>query len=686
MAQTAKIIKAVLVSPSDVQAEWKHVGRAVEDVESILARSRGYALELYHWKTDAYPGWHPEGPQGLIDTVLQIEECDVLIGIFWNRIGTLTQDGTTGTEHEILKAHEASKNHGHPWLMIYFSEAPYSPKTKEETAQKGMVLGFKEKLESKGLLTWPYKSKVEFERQLRRHLSDYLNDRLGALPAQPLQASKEAPAEPTRHSVSERTPLLSVRAGTEVDTQSVSTALAFHPQEASQAEVRRGDLVLVTNTGLDQPGKQRIASNVGVPSLAVNRKAVFFTGNWYAALSSDSGQQFRYIDPNSMAGPSDPPESTFCCNQVVNYIPQIDTFVWVLQYGPATGDNIHRLAFAKTHEMIQGEWHKFDITPRMLQVPGAYLDFSDLAVGTNFLYLTTNLYLNGGTSAGSAVLRIPFSTIESGEVSAEKFVSMDFFSFRMAQNCRETAFFAVHKDTATLSVFSWPENQANPAQTDIQVQRWIGGAGYFSRLPDGRRWLDRADPRLTGATLAGTELWFAWAVDKGSNGLPNPHIQIAKIDSWDMKLIENINVFDPESATCYPALSTNADNDVGISYMIGGGPRFPSHVVGMLTRPRKEILVVNGERGPDPDSSGQFVWGDYLTLRPVFPERKLFAAAAYTLQGKGDDTGLGQDATPHFAVFGRSDGLDLVPIRRESTSLKAQAGQRGKGRRKGLGS
>jgi hypothetical protein len=249
VAQTAKVIRAVLVSPSDVQAEWKHVQRAVEDVESILARPRGYTLELYHWKTDAYPGWHPEGPQGLIDTTLQIENCDVLIGIFWNRIGTLTQDGTTGTEHEILKGYEANKSHGHPWLMIYFNESPYSPKTKEETAQKGMVLEFRQKLEQKQMLVWPYKSKLEFERELRRHLADYLNDRLGAPPARPLETSKEAPAEPNVRRVSERTAPLSVTTGSEVDRQSAPTALPFHPQPVNQPRnIGRGDLMLVTNT------------------------------------------------------------------------------------------------------------------------------------------------------------------------------------------------------------------------------------------------------------------------------------------------------------------------------------------------------------------------------------------------------------------------------------------------------
>jgi hypothetical protein len=52
----------------------------------------------------------PKGPQGLIDTALEIENSDVLIGIFWKRIGTATNDRWTGTEHEILKAYQANKD------------------------------------------------------------------------------------------------------------------------------------------------------------------------------------------------------------------------------------------------------------------------------------------------------------------------------------------------------------------------------------------------------------------------------------------------------------------------------------------------------------------------------------------------------------------------------------------------
>src|SRR5260370_22451722 len=84
-------------------------------------------------------------------------------------------------------------------------------------------------------------------------------------------------------------------------------------------------------------------------------------------------------------------------------------------------------------------------------------------------------------------------------------------------------------------------------------------------------------------------------------------------------------------------------------------------MVGIMTRTRKDVLVAAGERGPLPDPrTGQQEWGDYLTVRPLFPDQKLFAATGYTMKGNGD--GSNRDATPRFVAFGRAgDGNIIAP-------------------------
>ena len=81
----------------------------------------------------------------MIDPILNIDDCDILIGIFWKRFGTpIKEDGKTGTEHEFYNAYEAWKKNGRPQIMLYFNQKEYFPKTSGESEQQTAVLKFKE--------------------------------------------------------------------------------------------------------------------------------------------------------------------------------------------------------------------------------------------------------------------------------------------------------------------------------------------------------------------------------------------------------------------------------------------------------------------------------------------------------------------------------------------------------------
>jgi len=175
----------VLASPGDVQTERDVLPAVIEELNQGVAQDRKLRLELVRWETDAYPGFHPEGPQGLIDPILRIDACDVLIGIFWKRFGTPTQDAQSGTEHEFLTAYRAWKGGGRPHIMIYFNRAPYAPKSRQEIEQWGKVLDFQERFPKEGLW-WPYIGVQEFEPLVRKHLARFLRQ------YQPLQPSEQS--------------------------------------------------------------------------------------------------------------------------------------------------------------------------------------------------------------------------------------------------------------------------------------------------------------------------------------------------------------------------------------------------------------------------------------------------------------------------------------------------------------
>jgi hypothetical protein len=170
------LFRIVLASPTDVEPEWRVVERLVEEFNHGLAAERGLLLRLSTWKTDAHGGFHPEGPQGLIDANLRLEEADLLLALFWTRFGTPVADAESGTQHEILKAVQSWRASGRPQVMVYFKDLPYNPRNQAEHEQWLKVRQFRDNFPDGGL--WrSYGTKPQFETQLRRDLTNLLRTR-----------------------------------------------------------------------------------------------------------------------------------------------------------------------------------------------------------------------------------------------------------------------------------------------------------------------------------------------------------------------------------------------------------------------------------------------------------------------------------------------------------------------------
>ena len=173
MPRDAKILRIVVASANDVQAERDLVQVVADEVNYGAAGERNLVLQVSRWEKDAFPGFHASGPQGLIDSILHIAECDIFIGIFWKRFGTPVTDARSGTEHEYRQAFETWRLKGTPQIFFYFNQKLASPKSKEETDQWGMVLEFKANFPKEGLW-WPYQGKNDFKEILRRHLESFI--------------------------------------------------------------------------------------------------------------------------------------------------------------------------------------------------------------------------------------------------------------------------------------------------------------------------------------------------------------------------------------------------------------------------------------------------------------------------------------------------------------------------------
>jgi WD40 repeat protein len=186
-----RLVRVVAVSPGDVKGERKRLAAVIEELNRRLAPQRRCRLELWRWETDAYPGLHLEGPQGLIDAGMRIEDADVVVGIFWTRFGTPTSDAGSGTEHELRRAWAAWQARGRPQVMVYFGERKSRPKDASEAAELQKLLSFREAM-PKEQLWWTYTTLVDFERAVREHLTAFVE--APHEPAGPATHPAETPA------------------------------------------------------------------------------------------------------------------------------------------------------------------------------------------------------------------------------------------------------------------------------------------------------------------------------------------------------------------------------------------------------------------------------------------------------------------------------------------------------------
>jgi hypothetical protein len=173
MAVRLTILRLVLASPADVEPEWKVIAKVVAELNHGLAQELGCRIDITTWRTDAFPGFHAEGPQGQIDANLKIEDSDILLAIFWTHFGTPVMDAESGTQHEIMRAIRAWKSQGKPQVMVYFKTAGYAPSDKYEHEQWAKVRAFRDNFPEEGL--WAsLKTKPQFETQLRSHLTNFI--------------------------------------------------------------------------------------------------------------------------------------------------------------------------------------------------------------------------------------------------------------------------------------------------------------------------------------------------------------------------------------------------------------------------------------------------------------------------------------------------------------------------------
>lgn len=167
MSYSAILFNVMIASPGDVHIERGLAREIIQEWNAIHSPSRRMALMPIGWETNSHPSMEDRA-QGVLNKQI-LERADLLVAIFWTRIGTPTTEAVSGSVEEIERHVRAGKP-----AMVYFSSAPVRMDSVDE-AQFKALKEFKAELKNRGLYV-DYDTPGNFADLFRRHLATKINN------------------------------------------------------------------------------------------------------------------------------------------------------------------------------------------------------------------------------------------------------------------------------------------------------------------------------------------------------------------------------------------------------------------------------------------------------------------------------------------------------------------------------
>ncbi len=378
-------------------------------------------------------------------------------------------------------------------------------------------------------------------------------------------------------------------------------------------------------------------SQVGEPSLGQKDNTVFYTGNWYAARSTDGGTTWKYVDPFSDM-------SDMCCDQDVIYDSQHGIYLWYRQgVQDSTGQN--RMYLGVSKDALS--WWFYSIKPTNLNTAwtGVWFDYPHLALGGKYLYMTTNVFKE--SFVRTVILRLDLADLSARAAPHSSYYSeTSVFNFTPVQGAKDTMYFAVHVSNSQMKIYRWPDS-GSLTFFNRNIPAWTYATSTTSTCPgpDGLNWCGRSDSRISGGYISNGVVEFHWNAGKGA-GLAYPYINAATFQESGMTYLGRPSIWSPSFAWAYGFASPSADGDIGTVAFWGGGSYYPSIAAAILGGGSTPYHFYNLKSG----TNGAEKWGDYLRDRHYSGSGTgaIWAGSGYTLQGCGS----GSCIEPRYYVFG----------------------------------
>jgi hypothetical protein len=415
-------------------------------------------------------------------------------------------------------------------------------------------------------------------------------------------------------------------------------------------------------------------------------KNVFFTGNWFAARSTDGGKTFVYVDP--FAGWTEP--SKFCCDQLVLADEARNMLLWLRQGATYTDPKTENFENEiKLGVSIDGgvKFRTYTFKPTDIKSgwTNQWLDYPEMQIGAKFLYLSFNLFDAKDNATRSLMLRLPLDTLKAGDpLTYQHYSSEKWFTFEPVAGADHIMYWAANSGdgevedehgangTSTeqerrVGIWKWDEISNKISFVARKVPPWSsttkGDAVCGSKVGN---WTGRLDDRITAGAryrIHATDIQYPgrmvlgwwWTVKQGGS-FPLPYIEGVAFFEDTLTQIPGSagrpTLADGTSCFAYPAAAVNRRGDLALVFNYSSGaedghkPNVGFAVADEYVQapPAWITYLVQASRSR-PQSNE---WGDYNTVRSFSPSGDVWGGAAHFLP-----TAERNDPAPVYFVFGR---------------------------------
>jgi hypothetical protein len=365
------------------------------------------------------------------------------------------------------------------------------------------------------------------------------------------------------------------------------------------------------------------ASTIGEPSLAQTGGAVFYTGNWYAAMAKTANPgpaDWKYIDPAA-----DMPD--FCCDQDAVADPGRDVILWT-RLGGTRGRFL--ISESTNHGASFCNW---EINPAQIGLGGTY-DQPLMALSNNNVYISAQVF----GPFRNVLLRFSLDALQDcpGTINYTWWDITDANGWGgLVSGATTTMYLGSHRGTNnSFRIFSQPENSGSLFRNDNNIPAFTFQNGNSNCPVSGTNPCARADSRVQagwvrkGSSQTVGEVGFMWNAHEGGS-FPWAYLEAATFREDTLAVTGRPLIAYSNTAVEYSYASPNGRGDLGLTTFLMGGSYFPDNAF-YVADDYQGIWTFEAWLGLS--NGGANTWGDYVRNRAYLPCRTGWSSAGYTLE------------------------------------------------------